>query len=82
MNYVVLIGRLKEIQEKHLILNVIEKDKNWDVKCYVGIGSMMQNVSQYCKKNDLVGIKGKIIENNEILIEKITFLSSKTEENE
>ena len=45
-------------------------------------GSVAENVSVYCKKGDIVGIRGRIetrCEGNvmEIIADKITFLSSK-----
>lgn len=44
-----------------------------------------QNTLEYCKKGDLVGIKGRIqVKENdiEIVAEKLTFLSSKKEDEE
>lgn len=48
------------------------------------MGVVAENTIEYCKKGDLVGIKGRIEtygENNimEIIAEKVTFLSTKKE---
>ena len=44
-----------------------------------------ENTVEYCKKGDLVGIKGRLQKSNEeermiVVAEKVTFLSSKKEE--
>lgn len=47
--------------------------------------TIAENTKEYCKKGDLVGIKGRIQskENDiEIVAEKLTFLSSKKEDEE
>ena len=43
------------------------------------------NIKEYCKKGDILGIKGRIQSNEEkmeIIAEKVTFLSSKKESEE
>jgi len=94
-NHVVLIGRINNDIEKmenddkttyKLMLNISRNFKNQDgdyendiipveLMNYVG-----NTTFEYCKKNDLVGIKGRIEckENNpiKIIAEKITFLSN------
>ena len=62
------------------------------VSC-VAFDNIAENTSEYCKKGDIVGIKGriqsKVIEKDEkkeytldIICEKITFLSSRSKEEE
>ena len=94
-NHVMLIGRINNDIEKiemddkttyKLMLNISRNFKNQDgdyendiipveLLNYVG-----NTTFEYCKKNDLVGIKGRIEckENNpiKIIAEKITFLSN------
>lgn len=41
--------------------------------------SLSNKVSEYCKENDLAGIKGMIQSDNVLLAEKISFLGSKQE---
>ena len=94
-NHVVLIGRINNDIEKiemddkttyKLMLNISRNFKNQDgdyendvipieLMSYVG-----NTTFEYCKKDDLVGIRGRIEskENNpiKIIAEKVTFLSS------
>ncbi len=103
-NIVYLIGRLvsdpelkktdKEKDYSTITLAVQRSFKNSDgiyetdfIKCILWNG-IAQNTHEYCKKGDLVGIKGRIQvrsyeENNEtkyiteIIVDKISFLASK-----
>ena len=94
-NHVCLIGRINNDIEKiendnktsyRLILNITRNFKNQDgdyendiipveLMSYVG-----NTTFEYCKKDDLVGIRGRIEskENNpiKIIAEKVTFLSN------
>lgn len=94
-NHVVLIGRINNDIEKienddtttyRLMLNITRNFKNQDgdyendfipiqLMSYVG-----RNVFEYCKKNDLVGVRGRIESKEgkaiQIIAEKITFLSN------
>ena len=102
-NLVYLIGRLTnepEIKNTHedksqLIINVEvpRTFKNEEgiyevdiIECTLW-NNIAKNVSEYCKKGDLVGIKGRVQTrtNNEkriieIITEKVSFLSSKKED--
>ena len=104
LNQVILVGRLvRDVEVKELesgkkvadiCLAVPRSFKNEDgeyetdfVDCVLWEG-VASNVSEYCNKGDLIGIKGRIqtrnIENEdgeknkltEIIAEKVTFLSS------
>ena len=107
LNQIVLVGRLtKDIQvnksEKGtkvatISLAIPRSFKNSEglydtdfVDC-VAFDSIASNTSEYCKKGDIVGVKGRVqsrtIENEgkkenimDIICEKITFLSSHTKE--
>ena len=105
LNQAVLVGRLvsdPEIKEtengnkvSYITLAVPRSYKNSDgiyetdfMPCKVGY-PMCDNVKEYCKKGDLLGIKGRIQtkqeENKniiEIVAEKVTFLSSRKETEE
>ena len=96
MNQVILIGRLchklelKEFEENKneldLVLAVTRSFKNDDgiyetdfINCKV-FGNMTNRVVEYCKKGDMLGIKGRLqIVNNMLYViaEKVTFLTSK-----
>ena len=100
LNQLVLVGRLtkdvevKEIGDKKVstvVIAVPRPFKNADgeyetdfIPCTVWNG-IADNVAEYCKKGDLLGIKGRIeSKDNNIYIvaEKVTFLSSNKGEKE
>jgi single-strand DNA-binding protein len=95
LNQIVLVGRIvkdpviEEMEDKkycNITLAVPRSYKNENgeydtdfipITLWNGIA---QNTTEYCKKGDLVGVKGRIQakENDiEIIAEKLTFLSSK-----
>ena len=107
LNQVVLVGRLvKDVEVRtgendfkysFITLAIPRSYKNHDgiyetdfVECVLW-NSVASNTAEYCKKGDIVGIKGRIesriIEENninktvtQIIAEKVTFLSNKKEE--
>lgn len=107
LNQVVFIGRLvrdPELRESeggkkytNITLAVTRSYKNPDgdygvdfIDCRLWTG-VAENTAEYCKKGDLIGIKGRIetrkVEEEEktrllteIIAEKVTFLSSKRQE--
>lgn len=98
LNQIVLVGRLVEdleIKENengkkvaYITLAVPRAFKNVDgvyetdfIECILWQG-IAQSTSEYCKKGDLIGVKGRIQSNDkkiEIIAEKVTFLSNKKE---
>lgn len=111
LNQIVLVGRIvanPEIEKSEegkgrsqITLAVPRSYKNADgeydtdfVDCVLW-GGIAENVTEYCKKGDLVGIKGRVQTNTyenkdgekkknmQVVAEKVTFLSSsKNKENE
>ena len=108
MNQVILVGRLVETPETkklesgkevlNLTLAVSRSYKNPDgiyetdfIDCVLW-EMVASNVAEYCKKGDVVGIKGRlqtdIVEKEDgtkqkytkVIAEKVTFLSSKSSE--
>ena len=107
LNQVVLVGRLVkdlEIRESEnnnkysfLTLAIPRSYKNHDgiyetdfIECILW-NNIANNTAQYCKKGDIIGIKGRvesrIVEDNninktiiQVVAEKVTFLSNKNEE--
>lgn len=100
MNQTILVGRLVNNPELHetengksfcnLTIAVPRPYKNdkgeYDtdfIKCKLWQG-VAQRTSQYCKKGDLVGVKGRLQVNNkndlEVNVDKITFLSNRSQE--
>jgi len=110
LNQTVLVGRLtsdlelKETENGAQVANITVavprsyKNENGEydtdfIDCVLW-NSIASNTSQYCKKGDIVGVKGRIQTGNyvdydgnkrkvtEIIAEKITFLSSKKTDSE
>lgn len=103
LNQVVLVGRLTsdpEINEVEnsrkvttITLAVPRSYKNVNgeyetdfIKCYLW-NAIAETTAEYCKKGDLVGVKGRIQTTNvddkivmEVVAEKVSFLSSRKEE--
>ena len=89
LNQIILVGRIIEIGEEEIIIKVPRSFKNEQgeyeednipitIKEYI-----FTNVKEYCYKGDIVGIKGHIESENkvmQIVAEKVTFLSSKKED--
>ena len=105
LNQVVLVGRLvtdpvltknEEGKETATITLAVSRSfKNAEgeyetdfVECKLW-NSIATNTSEYCKKGDIVGVKGRLetIQENDkytilVIAEKVTFLSSKSEKEE
>ena len=108
LNQVVLVGRLTSDVEvttteegkkvSHLTLAVQRTFKNIDgiyeadfIRCTLW-NAVASSTSEYCKKGDIVGIKGRLQvstyedkdgnkkTSTEVIAEKVTFLSSKKED--
>lgn len=87
-NMFVLVGRIQEIKNEYIIVSVArqfkDKEGNYtnDIIRVVIKGFMFENMKEYCKKGSIIGVKGRIETTNkkiELIAEKITFLSSKSE---
>lgn len=104
LNQIVLVGRIvRDVEKKEadgktyaeLELAIPRSYKNEDgiyetdfIDCLLW-GGIAENVVEYCKKGDLVGVKGRlqteIVEDHKttnVIAEKVTFLSSKGKEDE
>ena len=97
MNQIILVGRLtKEVElmegGKGIITLAIPRSykneegiyETYFVPCTLWNG-IATNVAEYCKKGDLVGVKGRLqTENNGLVLvaEKVTFLSSAKKDEE
>lgn len=97
LNQVVLVGRLTEtpIVEPNRTSNIIHlciprPYKNSEgiyendfIDCILS-GGILNNASEYCKKGDIVGVKGRLESRDDkivVMCEKLTFLSSHSSEN-
>ena len=87
LNQCILVGRIKEIKDDHIVVAVGRPFKNekgiydTDMIRVEISGNLAKNTLEFCTKGDLVGIKGRIGQGNKVYVEKITFLSSKKQEN-
>ncbi len=108
LNQVVLVGRLTDdisveatesgkkvssicMAVQRAFKNISGEYETDFIKCILWNG-VAENTAEYCKKGDVIGIKGRIQTNNytdenevkhyttEVIAEKVTFLSSKKEE--
>lgn len=104
LNQVVLVGRLVEdvelkntengAKKANVTLAVPRSYKNHEgeyetdfIRCQL-FGKVAENTAEYCKKGDIIGIRGtlqsyKYEDKNyfKVVAEKVTFLSSKKEDN-
>ena len=92
LNQIVLVGRIIENEEKGYITIAVpryfkneegEYDTD-DIKCKV-TGHVEENTKEWTKKRDIIGIRGRLQEEEGtlyVIAEKVTFLSSKKEKNE
>jgi single-stranded DNA-binding protein len=90
LNQLVLIGKIEEIITKENVVKIrVEKyykedglKKEYEIFRINVFGNLINTMKENCKKNDVIGVKGKLEVNNgiiEIIAEKITFLSNKKE---
>lgn len=86
VNNFILVGRITELKDNGMVITVPRQFKNeegiYESDMFNAIiGDEMYNkVNEYCKTGDVVGLRGRLqtLDGNVVLIvEKITFLSSK-----
>lgn len=91
LNQVVVVGRIKGIENGAVVLAVPRSFKNAEGEYetdYIEaklLKNMMDNVLSYCENGDLVGIKGRLesdLNRMYVIAEKVTFLSSKGKNND
>lgn len=89
LNQIVLVGRIYELKGEEIVLSIPRTFKNENgeydtdfISCVLWKG-IAENTTEYCKKGDLVGVKGCVrrLENEDlkIIAEKVTFLSATKE---
>lgn len=88
LNYVVLVGRIKEITENGVVLSIPRSYKNKDGVYGTDLitvqlfDNILENTKKYCEINDCIGIKGNIENENGKLVIKATKLSYLKNESE
>ncbi len=84
LNQMVLIGRLKKIEGNKITLESTcqERNKEGVYEHYTNElelnGEILENTIKYVLKGDLIGIRANYV-NNRVIVNRITFLSSKKE---
>ena len=87
LNSVVVVGRLYEIYDaEHILLKIPSHQKiGEDIIIKIKISrKIKETIDNVCRINDLLGIKGAftgIFPDDELLAEKVTYLSSSHEKN-
>ncbi len=87
LNNFVIVGKISSIKSEEekaiLMVNVPRPYKNVDgnyeddlIKVLV-MKNLSNTLNEYCKTDDVIGIRGKIQGENMLVAEKISFLSSK-----
>lgn len=93
LNRVIIVGRIMEFnnEDNKLIIKIScprtykneEGNYDTDIIPIVTYNNISGNILEYCNKNDLIGVKGRVIncDNNiSIVADKVTFLSNKKED--
>lgn len=86
MNNFLIIGRLVKFieEDENSAIAVIKTKKDVNNGEYqidiIMNGSIKENIKKYISSGDILGVKGYISENNKLIADKVTFLSSKKEE--
>lgn len=83
LNEVVIMGRIAQLptHDRDLVLRNTAVDNTIsNIDVYLDSTSMINNINNYCKENDLIAVKGKLKEIDCVLKvygQKVTFLSTK-----
>ena len=77
LNMFTVVGRINEIGNDTIDISVPDADdktENFNIHIEIGF-NMFNQIKEYCHIGDLIGVKGRIL-NNKLVGEKVTFLSS------
>ena len=89
LNQVVLVGRVKELYDNYLVLAIPNQYKNEQGEYDTTVipvklsNNIAEHTRNYCEVGSIVGIKGRLVlegTNLTIEVEKVTYLSSHTQE--
>lgn len=82
LNNYVIVGKIYDISNTGVKLKVTNTFKNEFGEYESSIvnitvsNTMLDRIKEYCNINDIVGVKGYIGDNNKLIADKVTFLSS------
>lgn len=86
LNQFIGVGRITKVGENYFIISIPRTEKNGegvyenDELKISAQGKVMENIKAYCHQGDIIGVKGRIGEDNHkitIKAEKVSFLSTK-----
>lgn len=85
LNQFVLVGKILDFKENIITIESSREDNKKDIIPITLLSNnLIENVSDYCGKGDVVGIKGKIGSSEDgsiyIYADKVTFLTTKKED--
>lgn len=81
LNQYLIVGRIKELLPHSMVITADEpyrKDKKADIEVRFNGQNILNNVKEFTRINDIVGVKGYITVDNGLTIlvaDKVTFLS-------
>ena len=91
LNQVVLVGRITDEVKTEIIKIAVPRPYKNSEGAYdtdfipvVLIGGILDNAKEYCRKGDMIGVRGRIESKEDelvIIAEKVTFLSSNKGDN-
>jgi len=85
MNTLIIVGRIDKINDDKIDIAVARNYKNEEgiyekdiIPCLLK-NFMKDNINEYCKEGDLIGVKGRLEKRDSLIViaEKVTFLSCK-----
>ncbi len=78
LNQVILVGRIVRYEEPDNVIVKLTSSTTYE-EWYITVklpNTLLTNTKAYCTIGDLIGVKGHLEQGNDIIAEKITFLSS------
>ena len=78
LNQVVFVGRLVRYEEPNSVVVKLTSSTTYE-EWYITVklpNTILTNTKAYCTIGDLIGVKGHLEQGNDIIAEKITFLSA------
>ena len=90
MNQFVIVGRVQDFKKEQNTI-IVEVPRNYknengeyekDLITIKTTEKLFNNTFEYCNINDCIGVKGRIQNNNTLIAEKVSFLSTRKENEE
>lgn len=78
LNQVLFVGRIARYEEPNSVVVKLTSSTTYE-EWYITVklpNTILTNTKAYCTIGDLIGVKGHLEQGNDIIAEKITFLSA------